>query len=225
MKNFEINIITGLSGSGKSTAIAAFEDAKFHCVDNMPVILLPHFLELRLEIASGVSGFAFVMDLREKDFISRYPAIFDKLARKGFKLTIYFLEASEEILLQRYSQTRRNHPLSHHKSLIDGIREEKKQLHNLRKIADRIIDTSQYTVHELKSVIFKITQESIKAESMKISLMSFGYRHGIPHNADLVIDIRFLANPYFIPELKALDGKNEWVSDYVLNNDEAQIFL
>ncbi len=225
MQTSTINIITGLSGSGKSTAIAAFEDAGFYCVDNMPVALLPKFLELPMEESSDIVGFAFVMDLREKDFLSKYPDIFKSLQQNGYHLKIFFLEASEKILLQRYSQTRRHHPLSYNKNLLDGIRSEKKQLENLRKTADQIISTSSYNVHELKSVILKIAQENIHIAPMRVNILSFGFKHGIPHNADMIADVRFLANPFFVPELKPLNGENKQVSDYVLNTDEAQIFL
>ncbi len=225
MYKFAIHIITGLSGSGKSTAIAAFEDAGFYCVDNMPIDLLPKFLELPVEKPSEITGFAFVMDIREKEFPAKYHDIFETLKENSYKLKILFLEASEDILLQRYSQTRRHHPLSHHKNLINGIRSEKKQLGNLRKTADKIIETSNYNTHELKSAIFKIARESIKIAPMRINILSFGFKYGILHDVDLIVDVRFLSNPFFVPELKHLSGENKKVSNYVLDNDQAGIFL
>ena len=226
MKNLKIIIITGLSGSGKSTAIAAFEDADFYCVDNMPVALLPKFLELPIEENdSEIVGLAFVMDLREKGFLSNYSFVFESIRQKGYNFEILFLEADEKILLQRYSQTRRQHPLSQNKSLLDGIKAEKEQLKDLREKADRIIDTSHCNIHELKSIIFKIVQKSRKLIPMRINIQSFGFKYGIPHGADLIIDVRFLANPYFIPELKDLDGEAEEVKNFVLNNKETPIFL
>ena len=225
MKNFNIIIITGCSGSGKSTAIAVLEDAGFYCVDNMPVALLPKFMEIPIESASEIAGLAFVMDLREKSFLSAYKAIFKSLEQKGYNFEILFLEADEEILLQRYSQTRRHHPLSQGKSLIESIRAEQEALKELRKTADRIINTSNYNVHELKSVILDIAQKSKKLTPLRINIVSFGFKYGIPQDADLIIDVRFLANPYFVPELKDLDGETQKVKDYVLNNNETRIFL
>jgi len=225
VKNFNIIIITGCSGSGKSTAIAVLEDAGFYCVDNMPVALLPKFMEIPIESASEIAGLAFVMDLREKSFLSAYKAIFKSLEQKGYNFEILFLEADEEILLQRYSQTRRHHPLSQGKSLIESIRAEQEALKELRKTADRIINTSNYNVHELKSVILDIAQKSKKLTPLRINIVSFGFKYGIPQDADLIIDVRFLANPYFVPELKDLDGETQKVKDYVLNNNETRIFL
>jgi UPF0042 nucleotide-binding protein len=225
VKKLKIIIITGLSGSGKSTAISAFEDAGFFCVDNMPVVLLPKFLELPIESDFEISGLAFVMDLREKSFLSRYSLVFDSLKKKGYQFKILFLEADEETLLKRYSQTRRHHPLSQDKSLLEGIRIEQEQLKDLKISADKIIDTSRYNVHNLKSVINYIAQQSKNFAPMKINILSFGFKYGTPHDASLIMDVRFLANPYFVPELKALNGKSADIKNYVLNNDEARRFL
>lgn len=225
MKKLKIIIITGLSGSGKSTAISAFEDAGFYCVDNMPVALLPKFLELPIESDFEIAGLAFVMDLREKSFLSRYSLVFDSLKKKGYQFKILFLEADEETLLKRYSQTRRHHPLSQDKSLLEGIRIEQEQLKDLKITADKIIDTSRYNVHNLKSVINYIAQQSKNFAPMIINILSFGFKYGTPHDASLIMDVRFLANPYFVPELKALNGKSPDIKNYVLNNDEARRFL
>ncbi len=225
MEKLNIIIITGCSGSGKSTAIAALEDTGFYCVDNMPVALLPKFLELPLQSGSEIAGLVFVMDLREKGFLSKYKSIFKGLKKKGYDFTILFLEADEEVLLHRYSQTRRHHPLSQGKSLLDGIRTEKEQLQDLRKVADKIINTSRYNVHELKSAIKDIAQKSIKLAPMRINLLSFGFKYGIPLDANLIIDVRFLANPYFVPELKDLNGKEPKIKEFVINDDETRRFL
>jgi len=178
VKKLKIIIITGLSGSGKSTAISAFEDAGFYCVDNMPVALLPKFLELPIESDSEIAGLAFVMDLREKSFLSRYSLVFDSLKKKGYQFIILFLEADEETLLKRYSQTRRHHPLSQDKSLLEGISIEQEQLKDLKITADKIIDTSRYNVHNLKSVINYIAQQSKSFAPMKINILSFGFKYG-----------------------------------------------
>ena len=225
MTNLNIIIISGRSGSGKSTAIAAFEDAGFYCVDNMPVVLLPEFLKLPIERAAEIAGLVFVMDLREKGFLSEYASVLESLKKNGYKYEIIFLEANEETLLQRYSQTRRHHPLSHGKSLLEGIRAEKEKLRNLRKRADIVIDTSFYNLHELKAVIFGIAQKSEKLSQIRINVMSFGFKYGIPNDADLIIDVRFLANPFFVPELKNLDGEAEETKKYVLNNNDTRVFL
>ena len=224
MKKLKIIIITGLSGSGKSTALSAFEDAGFYCVDNMPVALLPKFLELPIESNSEITGLAFVMDLREKSFLYTYSLVFDSLKKKGYQFKILFLEADEESLLKRYSQTRRHHPLSQDKSLLEGIRIEQDQLKELKITADKIINTSHYTVHDLKSVINNIAQQNKNVAPMKINILSFGFKYGTPHDASLMMDVRFLANPYFVPELKNFNGKSQEIKTYVLNNDEARRF-
>jgi len=225
VKNLKIFIITGLSGSGKSTAIAAFEDAHFYCVDNMPVALLPKFLQLPIKYDLEIAGLAFVMDLREKGFLSKYMPVFESLKKKGYKFEIIFLEADEEILLQRYNQTRRQHPFSQGKSLLYGIKAEKKALNGLKKASDSVINTSAYNVHELKSIILLIAQKAIKQAPMRINILSFGFKYGIPLDANLIVDVRFLANPYFIPELKELDGETQEVKNHVLNNNETRLFL
>lgn len=183
------------------------------------------FLEQPIESASEIAGFAFVMDLREKGFLSKYASVFESLGEKGYKFEILFLEADEEILLQRYSQTRRHHPLSKGNSLLHGIRAEDEKLKDLRKVADKVIDTSLCNVHELRAIIVDIAKKSITLTPMRINILSFGFKYGIPHDADLIIDVRFLANPYFVPELKALSGETQEVKRYVLEHTETQIFL
>jgi UPF0042 nucleotide-binding protein len=225
VKDLKIFIITGLSGSGKSTAIAAFEDAGFYCVDNMPVALLTKFLKLPIKSSDEIAGLAFVMDLREKGFLSNYKSVFDSIRQTGCYFEILFLEADEEILLQRFSQTRRHHPLSHSNTLIENIRIEKEQLKDLKTCADRIINTSRYNVHELKSIILDVAHKSKSVSPMRLHLLSFGYKFGIPIDADLIIDVRFLANPYFKPELRDLDGENEKVRNFVLKNRKTKTFL
>ena len=225
MKNLRITIITGLSGSGKSTAIAAFEDAGYYCVDNMPVELLPKLLELPIDSDSQLAGLAFVMDLREKGFITKYPLIFNKIRKQGYRLNVLFLEADDEILIQRYSQTRRQHPLGGGNSLPDAIKNEKNLLKDLRDEANTVIDTSACNIHELKSLILEIAGQSKEYLSIRINVLSFGYKNGIPLNADLLIDVRFLKNPFFEKNLKDLNGESEEVRKYILENEDCRLFL
>jgi UPF0042 nucleotide-binding protein len=225
VNKYHIIIITGYSGSGKSTAIAALEDAGYYCVDNMPVALLPKFLELPIEPDFKTAGLAFVMDVREKSFLDSYPPIFDVLRSQGYDFKILFLEADDDVLIRRYSQTRRQHPLSRNKNLTDSIRIEKEQLSGLRTASDMIIDTSAYNVHELKSMIQSIAKKSGVLSSVHITVLSFGFKFGIPKDADLVMDVRFLSNPFYIPELKSLDGTSPPVKYYVIDNVDCQEFI
>lgn len=220
-----IIIISGYSGSGKSTALAALEDSGFYCVDNLPVALLPRFLDLTPESVREKSGFAFVMDLREKGFLDKYADIFDTLRSQGNHVRILFLEADEKTLLQRFSQTRRQHPLVGDGGLLKGIRAEMNHLQALRKTADRVIDTSNYNIHELKAVITEIARRSRAASPISLHILSFGYKYGIPHDADLIIDVRFLANPFFVPELKQLTGEMQPVRQFVMNDPSCGPFL
>jgi len=225
MKKPVIIILTGLSGSGKSTALAALEDAGFYCVDNMPVLLLPDFLELPIFRDPDALGFAFGMDLREKSFLASHRDVFDDAAARGFNLKTIFLEADEETLLRRYSQTRRHHPVARGKGLLDGIRAEQRLMTSLKKSAGYVLNTSRFNVHELKAAIKNIAKKLIKLAPMRIQVISFGFKHGIPGDADLVVDVRFLANPYFVPELKDLDGTTEAVRQFVLQSEDARLFL
>lgn len=226
MKLQRLFIITGLSGSGKSTAMAAFEDAGFYCVDNMPMELLTKFLDLPIKNDPKIKGFAFVMDMRARDFTVIYSSIVDSLREIGYQPEVIFLEADEDSLLKRYSQTRRHHPVSHEKSLMESIRSEKKTMLPVKTSSSIIIDTTHYNVHQLKSKILKIIQQNTEINSLiKINVLSFGFKYGIPHDADLVIDMRFLVNPFFIPELKDQDGESNDVKKFILADKNAGIFL
>lgn len=226
MESQKVYIITGLSGSGKSTAIQAFEDASFYCVDNMPMELLPKFLELPFKQTPDVKGTAFVMDMRSKNFIQNYASGICTIEALGIFPKIIFLDADVATLIKRYSQTRRHHPVAHEKSLQESILSEIKTMQSIKHLAHNVIDTSTYNVHQLKSVILELIHDGKKNVSlMKLNILSFGFKYGIPHDADLIMDLRFLANPYFIPELKNLDGKSEAVKKFVLKNPETTIFL
>jgi len=218
-------IITGNAGSGKSVALAALEDAGFYCVDNMPVALLPKFVELAISSDFMAKGYAFVMDLRERDFLRSHQQIIETLHHQGYQFTILFLTADTETLVQRYSQTRRHHPMSDGNNLVVSIDAEKKRLHHLEKTAHRVIDTTKYTVHDLKAVIRSIAKDLDARIPMRIHIMSFGFMHGIPHDADHIMDIRFLKNPYFEPQLKNLNGTVEAVQAFVLSRSQTKKFL
>jgi UPF0042 nucleotide-binding protein len=218
-------IITGNAGSGKSTALAALEDTGFYCVDNMPVALLPSFVALIIDRGFSAKGYAFVMDLREKDFLISYREVIRKIQKQGYALTILFLSADTKTLVQRFSQTRRHHPLFDERSLVASIQAEKEQLQHLKKEADRIIDTTKYTVHDLKAVIQKVAKDQNVEIPMRIHIMSFGFMYGTPHDADQIMDVRFLRNPYFAPALKQLDGTAKQVETFVLKNSQTHQFL
>ncbi len=225
MKHINITIITGLSGSGKTTAINALEDAGFFCIDNLPVILLPRFLKLKSKTNTEVAKLALVMDLREREFLQRYPEIFQDLSDAGYLFEIIFLEASVDTLLRRYSQTRRKHPLSEGKSVLEGIEAEREALRELRDLADLVIDTSNYNVHQLKEIILNHALKEVPEKRMKIYILSFGYKYGIPYDADIVIDVRCLPNPYFVEELKNLNGTSHEVKEYMDGQEETHHFL
>lgn len=225
MKNIHVVIITGLSGSGKSNALRAMEDIGFFCVDNLPVILLPKFLSITLQSSPEIKRVAMVMDLREKRFIEKYQRVFERLREKGYKIEILFLEASEDSLLRRFSETRRNHPLSSEGSIQEGIELEIEKLSPLRQMADKIIDTTETNTHQLKDIVQRHFLPASGRKKMIINVTSFGYRYGLPADADLVIDVRFLPNPFYVEDLKDCDGHNGAVIKYILNNKESRDFL
>lgn len=225
MQNLRIIIVTGMSGSGKSTALRALEDVGFFCVDNLPVVLLPKLLEIQTDAASEISKVALVMDLRERYFLEKYAEIFAKLKEEGHRIEILFLDASDESLLRRFRETRRAHPLCERGTVMEGIALEREKLSALRAMADKTVDTSSFNVHQLKEVIQRHFMTSTTEKRLLINLMSFGFRYGLPAEADIVLDVRFLPNPYFIEELKHLNGENQKIQEYVMGWEESQTFL
>ncbi len=222
----KVYIITGLAGSGKTTAIQAFEDASFYCVDNMPMELLPKFLDLPLKKDPKIKGLVFVMDMRSQNFISNYAPGICAVEELGITPETIFLEADVDTLLNRFSQTRRQHPVFNEKSLLDSIRHEKEMMQPIKQTAHHIINTTGLNVHQLKSRILNLISDGKIPNSLtKINILSFGFKYGIPNDADLVMDMRFLSNPYFVPELQNLDGESPAVKQFVLSNDETQLFL
>lgn len=256
MKNLRVILISGLSGSGKTTAIKALEDIGFYCVDNLPILLLPKFLELCEQSGGRISKVAVVEDIRgemsypssvppgaisepslqngsnpfkegedRKDFLEESVKIIQNLKRDGYPLEILFLESSDPILMRRFSETRRQHPLAIGGAIREGLHLERKRLQGIRDLANLVIDTSQLNVHQLKEKIQQYAQEGQGFSQMTVTFLSFGYSFGIPFEADLLLDVRFLPNPYFVEELKRLSGDHPKISDYILRWEETKEFL
>ncbi len=218
-------IITGISGSGKSTALKAFEDLGYLAIDNFPIRLLFAFLE---EIKESLENreVALVMDLRDKYFLSEYSKTFQKLKEKGYSFEIIFLDAQTEVLINRFNQTRRPHPLiKKEHSLLSAIEAERELLLPLKNISTIILDTTFYNIHQLREEIFKIYKNRKNLSQMVVSLISFGYKYGIPYDVNYLFDIRFLPNPYFVPELKPLVGTEKEIREYLKRFESYQQFL
>ncbi|NLN60901.1 MAG: RNase adapter RapZ [Deltaproteobacteria bacterium] len=225
MRPIRIVIITGLSGSGKSTVLRALEDIGFYCVDNLPVVLLPQFLSVQAAPERAVDRVALVMDLREKSFLEEYQRIFTQLKQQGYTIEILFLDSTDDGLVHRFSETRRIHPLAPKGSIMEGIQRERAKLMPLKNMADRVIDTTPLNVHQLKEVIQRAYIADGVLKRLLIYVTSFGYRYGIPMDADIVFDVRFLPNPYFVEELKRRDGQDTTVREYVFSTDESVRFV
>jgi UPF0042 nucleotide-binding protein len=212
-----------MSGSGKSTVIRALEDAGWFCIDNLPVPLLPKLLELA-SYAGDMPRIAVVTDAREGRYLDLTPRAINELRAQGVKVELLFLDAGDEILIRRFSETRRRHPLSPDGSVPAGILEERRRLKDLRALADEVIETSTVTVHELKRMVQARFGDATSTQ-LNVSVLSFGYRYGLPPQADLVVDVRFLPNPYFVPGMRERTGRETDVAAYVLEREEAQGFL
>jgi UPF0042 nucleotide-binding protein len=226
MKPLHIMIISGLSGSGKSTAMKALEDSGFYCIDNMPATLIPTFIELCQHSTRGLSKVAIVVDIRGKEFLEDFQKRIQDLRGKGHDVKILFLESANDVLIRRYSETRRSHPVGKERGipLPEAVKEERGEMAFLREIADEIIDTSNLNVHQLRdSIMERLTTQP--TTRMKVTLLSFGYSYGLPAEADIVMDVRLLPNPFFVRELRALTGKDKKVKDYVLKQEETTKFL
>ncbi|HLG97755.1 MAG TPA: RNase adapter RapZ [Bryobacteraceae bacterium] len=219
----ELVIITGLSGSGKATVLKAFEDLGYYAVDNLPIGLLPKFAELAKDSAN-VRRAALVIDIREGQNLRHFPAIFQKLRRR-VPATLLFLEAEDRTLLRRFSETRRPHPLGIESSVLKSVRTERERLAPIRKVADHIIDTSKFNVHELRDIIEDKFREGREESQIRIDITSFGYRHGVPPDSDLVFDVRFLPNPNYIPEFKNLSGRHPRVARYIRSFPQTTEFI
>jgi len=219
-------IVTGLSGSGKSTAIKAFEDIGYFCIDNLPAPLLPHFLELCEQDKPDLKKVALGIDIRGRSFLHDCDRLLQNVESAGYALEILFFEATTEVLQRRFSQTRRLHPISAQESrLVAAIQKEREELASLRARSTRIIDTSDFSVHQLKAMITRTYSLVSDRERLSVQILSFGFKYGLPVESDLVMDVRFLPNPYFIESLRPLSGCEAPVRDWVLGRPEARQFL
>src|SRR6266536_2422245 len=219
----ELVIITGMSGSGKASALKAFEDLGYYCVDNLPVELIPRFAEL-VGQSSEIERTALVVDVREGRQLEELPAIV-KSVRRVISTKVIFLEASDSILLRRYSETRRPHPLGTKTSVKASLATERKHLRHIRAMADLVIDTSKFNVHELRAHITDLFEKKENGRNILLSCVSFGFRHGVPDDADLLFDVRFLPNPHFVPEFRPLTGRHPKVAKYIRSFPQTAEFI
>lgn len=218
-------IITGLSGSGKGTFLRALEDRGYFCVDNLPVGLLSKFYELIVKSEDEYPKAALVIDVREGGTLTDFPATYSELKKQpGLEPSLWFLEASDEVLMRRFSETRRPHPLDPNRTVLEAIAMERELLAPIRDMAGYVLDTSQFTIHELRQHAVRLFEEQQSAHLL-VSLVSFGFKYGVPIDSDLVFDVRFLPNPNFVPHLKAFTGSDPNVVDYMNSHEATGIFL
>ena len=219
----QLVILTGLSGSGKSTVLKTFEDLGYYCVDNLPVQLIPVFSELHSYGGADINRAALLIDAREGEQLKHLPALYKQIHRE-VGATLVFIEASDDSIVRRFSETRRPHPLGRHRPVSESLRREHELMAPIRKLADIIIDTSRFNVHELRQFIVRRFQPRVRRPLM-ISVVSFGYRYGVPVDADLVFDVRFLPNPHFVPGLRKFSGKDRKVARYIGSFPQTKQFL
>ena len=218
-------ILTGMSGAGKSTAIKMMEDMGFYCVDNIPIALLEKFVELTDLQSNELQKVAVGIDIRSGQALGELRDVLDRIQKRGVSYQILFLDAEDSVLVKRYKETRRNHPLSGGERVDKGLEEERKRLAFLKERADYIIDTSQLLTRELKAEMEKIFMQNQDYKNLFITILSFGFKYGIPTDSDLVFDVRFLPNPYYVEGLRAKTGNDKEIQDYVLQFEEAHVFL
>jgi UPF0042 nucleotide-binding protein len=219
----ELVIVTGMSGSGKASVLKAFEDLGYYCVDNLPVELIPRFAEMALQSAE-IRRTALVVDVREGSQLEQLPGIL-KAVRRMIPTKVAFLEASDAVLMRRFSETRRPHPLGTDTPVNASLKAERRHLASIRALADIVIDTSKFNVHELRAHITQRFRERATEKSILVSCVSFGYRHGVPEDADLVFDVRFLPNPHYVPEFRPLTGRDPRVAKYIRSFPQAKKFI
>ena len=221
----DIVVITGMSGSGKNAAMRALEDNSFFCIDNLPVLLIPRFIDLCQGYREGIERVAFGIDLRGARFMEGWHEVLEDTRAAGHRVEVVFLDASDELLLRRFSETRRPHPLQGDGSVQEGIARERTALTGMRDSADRVIDTTRLNVHDLKQVIEESCVRALGKRQMSVFLVSFGYKYGIPTEADMVIDVRFHPNPFFVSGLETKSGLTPEVRDFVLSRAETCAFV
>lgn len=218
-------VVTGMSGGGKSTVLKMLEDAGFYCVDNLPISLVEKFVELISLPNSEISKVVLGLDVRSDQSFADATRTLEQLRTKGYQFEILFMDADENVLIKRYKETRRVHPLAVDGRVEDGVRSERKVLENIRRNADYVIDTTNLLTRELKVELDRIFVENGEYNSLMVTVMSFGFKYGIPTDADLVFDVRFLPNPFYIEELKQKTGNDKAVQDYVMKQEESEIFM
>jgi len=218
-------VISGLSGAGKSAAIKTFEDLGYYCVDNLPVPLLHAVFDLSMQSVEGIQKLALVIDARDKEHIGELPQAISWLKEAGENVEVMFLEASDEVLARRFSETRRRHPMSPEGSALQGIQKERKLLGSVLTLSDQTIDTSNFNPHDLRRELLKRYREDEDGMPLTVQVTSFGFKYGLPPNSDMVFDVRFLSNPYFREELKKMTGLESQVRDFVLSLKDAQSLL
>ena len=219
----ELVIITGMSGSGKASVLKAFEDLGYYCVDNLPVELIPRFAEL-VGQSSEIERTALVVDVREGSQLESLPAIL-KSVRRTLPAKVIFLEAEDAVLVRRYSETRRPHPLGTNNTVKSSLAEERRHLRPIRSMADLVIDTSKFNVHELRSYITERFEKQETDKNLMVSCVSFGFKHGVPDDADLMFDVRFLPNPHFVPGFRPLTGRDPKVARYIRSFPQSREFI
>lgn len=225
MPGLKLVVITGLSGAGKSHALKCFEDVGYFCIDNLPPALLPTFVELCHQQGGEIKNVALGIDIRERVFFADLIGILQRLKDLGHSVELLFLEARDAVLVRRFSESRRPHPLLPDLPVLEGVRFEKERLAEIRSHADRIIDTSNLSVHDLRDLLSRHFSKEQASRRLTISLITFGYKFGVPYDIDLLFDVRFLRNPYFVPDLKPLTGEDPRVRSYVLDDPDAKGFL
>ncbi len=225
MRNLQLIIISGLSGSGKSTALAALEDSGYYCVDNLPASLIPTLVELCRHSSRDISRVAMVVDIRGREFLEGLQRTIESLRSKGHEVRVIFLEASDETLIARYNQTRRRHPLEKEKGvpLSEAVKVEREEMSFLREMADEVIETTTLSARDLRSLMME--RLGPLAREVRMEFVSFGFNYGLPSEADIVMDVRFLPNPFYVKELRELEGLHEAVRRYVLEKEESKGFI
>ena len=222
--SLQVALISGLSGSGKSTAIHALEDLGYYCIDNLPAVLIPRFLQL-CEESEEISRVALGVDTRSREFLDQLPLVLDEVRGRGHRVQVVYLEANDAALLRRFSETRRPHPMADGTDVTGAIARERARLAVLRERADRILDTSAFTSHQLREELRSLFDREPGSGVLRVALISFGFKYGLPADADLVWDVRFLPNPFYVDELRPLTGLDEPVAESVLGHPATQRFI